>query len=101
VPTGFRYHPVITAQAAATLAELFPGRFPWMAVGSGQALNEHVTAERWPSKAERNKLLLAGVDIIRELWSGAMVSRGEPIAVDEARLFSLPRQLPRIVAGAI
>ena len=101
VPIGFRYHPVITAQAAATLAGLFPGRFPWMAVGSGQALNEHVTAERWPSKAERNARLLAGVDIMRELWSGAMVSRREPIAVDEARLFSLPRKLPRIVAGAL
>jgi coenzyme F420-dependent glucose-6-phosphate dehydrogenase len=48
VPSGWRYHPVITAQAAATIAELFPKRFPWMAVGSGQALNEHVTGERWP-----------------------------------------------------
>lgn len=101
VPIGFRYHPVITAQAAATLAELFPGRFPWMAVGSGQALNEHFAARRWPSKQERNELLLAGVEIVRDLWSGAMVSRRAPISVDEARLYTLPRQLPRIIAGAL
>jgi coenzyme F420-dependent glucose-6-phosphate dehydrogenase len=47
---GQRYHPAIIAQAAATLADMFPGRF-WIAVGSGQALNEHITGERWPSKA--------------------------------------------------
>ena len=101
VPTGFRYHPVMTAQAAATLAELYPDRFPWMAVGSGQALNEHFAAKRWPSKAERNELLLAGVEIIRELWSGATVSRRDPIAVDEARLYVAPPQAPRIIAGAL
>ena len=39
---GYRYHPAVVAQAAATLAEMFPGRF-WLAVGSGQALNEHIT----------------------------------------------------------
>lgn len=33
---GQRYHPAIIAQAAATLAEMFPGRF-WMAVGSGES----------------------------------------------------------------
>src|SRR5688572_20836985 len=37
---GQRYHPAIIAQAAATLAEMFPGMF-WLAVGTGQALNEH------------------------------------------------------------
>src|SRR5690606_21000294 len=39
---GARYHPAITAQAIATLAEMFPGRF-WAALGSGEALNEHIT----------------------------------------------------------
>src|SRR5688572_9957927 len=29
---GQRYHPAIIAQAAATLAEMYPGRF-WLAVG--------------------------------------------------------------------
>src|SRR5215207_3914690 len=48
---GDRYHPAIIAQAAATLAEMYPGRF-WLAVGSGEALNEHVTGSSWPSKEE-------------------------------------------------
>jgi coenzyme F420-dependent glucose-6-phosphate dehydrogenase len=36
---GQRYHPAVIAQAAATLAEMHPDRF-WVALGSGQALNE-------------------------------------------------------------
>ena len=47
---GQRYHPAIIAQAAATLAQMFPGRF-WVALGSGEAMNEHITGERWPAKS--------------------------------------------------
>jgi probable non-F420 flavinoid oxidoreductase len=101
VPMGWRYHPVITAQAAATVAEMFPGRLPWIALGTGQAMNEHVTGERWPSKRERNERLEAAVGIIRDLWSGQLVSREGPIRVDEARIHTLPRELPRLVAGAL
>ena len=46
---GQRYHPAIVTQAAATLAETFPGRF-WVAVGSGQALNGHIIGDAWPKK---------------------------------------------------
>src|SRR5918998_5338600 len=53
---GQRYHPVITAQAIATLGEMFPGRF-WAALGSGEALNEHVTGDAWPPKGERQERL--------------------------------------------
>ncbi|MGK9052435.1 TIGR03885 family FMN-dependent LLM class oxidoreductase [Neorhizobium petrolearium] len=101
VPLGWRYHPVVTAQAAATVAEMFPARFPWMAVGSGQAMNEHITGERWPSKRERNERLQAAVGIVRDLWSGKLVSREGPIRVDEARIHTLPEALPRLVAGAL
>jgi coenzyme F420-dependent glucose-6-phosphate dehydrogenase len=101
VPLGWRYHPAITAQAAATVAEMFPGRLPWMAVGSGQAMNEHVTGERWPSKRERNERLESAVGIIRDLWSGKLVNRDGPIKVDEARIHTLPGELPRLVAGAL
>ena len=101
IPSGFRYHPVVTAQAAATIAELFPGRLPWLAVGSGQALNEHVVAHRWPAKHERNERLFAGVQVIRELWAGETVNRSGPIAVDEARIYVRPSVLPRIIAGAL
>jgi coenzyme F420-dependent glucose-6-phosphate dehydrogenase len=50
---GRRYHPMVLAQAAATLAELFPGRFR-LALGSGEALNERVLGGPWPPKAERH-----------------------------------------------
>src|ERR671912_419494 len=54
---GQRYHPAVVAQAAATLAEMYPGRF-WLAVGSGEALNESITGQSWPPKPERNARLL-------------------------------------------
>ncbi len=31
---GFRYHPAVLAQASATLAEMFPGRF-YLGIGAG------------------------------------------------------------------
>ena len=97
---GQRYHPAIIAQAAATLAEIFPGRF-WVAFGSGQAMNEHVTGERWPPKPERNQRLRESVDVIRALWSGETVSHHGLITVEEAKLWSLPVQPPRIVGAAL
>lgn len=44
-----RIHPAIVAQAAATAATLLPGRFS-LGVGSGENLNEHISAtagRRW------------------------------------------------------
>ena len=59
---GQRYHPVIIAQAIATLGEMFPGRLT-VALGSGEASNEHVTGDRWPAKPARNERLLECVDV--------------------------------------
>jgi len=39
-PIGGRYHPLIIGQAAATIDNLFPGRFK-LGVGSGEAVNEN------------------------------------------------------------
>ncbi len=99
-PGGWRYHPAIIAQATATLAELYPGRF-WVAIGSGELLNEHITGERWPSKAERNARLQAAAEIMRALWAGETVTAYEPIRVDEARLYSLPAEPPKLVGAAL
>ncbi|MBM7845117.1 LLM class flavin-dependent oxidoreductase [Herpetosiphon giganteus] len=85
---GQRYHPVIIAQAAATLAAMFPERL-WCAFGTGQLMNEHVTGQRWPAKAERNARLLECVEVIRALWAGETVSyAGTAIQVDEAYLYT-------------
>ena len=84
---GQRYHPAIVAQAAATLAEMFPGRF-WVALGSGEALNEHITGARWPAKQARNDRLLECVEVIRALFAGETVSHRGLVTVDRAKLWS-------------
>jgi probable non-F420 flavinoid oxidoreductase len=100
VPGGWRYHPAIVAQAAATLAEMYPGRF-WIAPGSGELLNEHIAAQRWPAKAERNARLLEAVQIIRRLWAGETVTQSGLLEVEEAKLYSLPESPPQIVGAAL
>jgi coenzyme F420-dependent glucose-6-phosphate dehydrogenase len=97
---GPRYHPVILAQAAATLAELFPGRFQ-MALGSGEALNERVTGEPWPPKPERHARLRECVDIMRALWAGEMVTHEGHVRVEGGRLYTRPAVPPRLFGAAV
>ena len=97
---GERYHPAIVAQAAATLAEMFPGRF-WLAVGSGEALNEHITGARWPPKPERNARLRECVDIMRALWAGETVTHHNLVHVNEAKLWTRPPHPPPIFGAAL
>ena len=51
-----RIHPAVIAQAAATTADLFDGRF-FLGVGTGENLNEHVLGDRWPLPDERLEML--------------------------------------------
>lgn len=97
---GQRYHPVVVAQAVATLAEMFEGRF-WVAFGTGQLINEHVTGDPWPPKDERNERLLECVRVIRALLAGEVVSSCGRVRVSEARLYTLPRMQPRLFGAAI
>lgn len=97
---GQRYHPAVVAQAAATLAEMYPDRF-WLAVGSGQALNEHITGDRWPTKQERNERLLESVEVMRALWEGETVTHRGHVVVEEATLHTRPLAPPMIVGAAI
>jgi probable non-F420 flavinoid oxidoreductase len=97
---GQRYHPAIVAQAAATLSEMFPGRF-WLALGSGEASNEHITGHRWPAKAERRARLGEAVAVIRALLAGETVSHDGLVRVDRARLWSLPERPPALIGAAI
>lgn len=97
---GQRYHPAIIAQAVATLAEMFPGRF-WIAVGSGQLLNEGITGDPWPDKPERNERLLESVGVIRALWAGETVTHYGLVTVEGAKLYSRPDIQPMIFGAAI
>lgn len=97
---GQRYHPVITAQFLATVAEMFPGRF-WVALGSGLAANEHVTGDRWPTKAERNQRLAECIEVIRALLAGETVDHDGLVRVSQARLWTLPAEPPPLVGAAL
>lgn len=88
---GYRYHPAVLAQAAATIGEMFPGRL-WLALGSGEAINESITGEAWPEKAERNARLMECVDLTRRLFAGETVTHRGRVTVVEAKLYSRPAQ---------
>src|SRR5947209_2481254 len=91
-----RIHPAIVAHAAATSAVLLDGRFA-LGVGTGEALNEHILGDPWPSADVRLDMLEEAVDLIRALWDGGFVDyRGEYYTVDHARLYTLPDQPPPI-----
>ncbi len=95
-----RIHPAIVAQAAATVACMMPGRF-FLGVGTGENLNEHVTGARWPLPYERLEMLEEAVDVIRQLWRGEEVThRGQHYTVQEARLYTVPDDLPDIYVAA-
>ena len=97
---GQRYHPAIIAQAIATLVEMYPDRL-WVAMGSGEASNEHITGDRWPSKPERHERLLECVEVVRALLRGEEVSVDGRIRVDRARLWTVPARVPPLLGAAL
>lgn len=96
-----RYHPVIVAQKAATLALLSDGRFS-LGLGAGEQLNEHVVGQEWPPVDVRHAMLREAIEIIRELWGGGYVTyRGTHFDAVSAKLYDLPDEPIRIgVAGS-
>lgn len=97
---GQRYHPAIVAQAGATLAEMFPGRFN-LELGTGEALNEVITRTGWPDKKVRNERLLECAGIIRRLWAGEEVTYSGHVKIQQAKLYTLPVQKPLLLCAAI
>jgi G6PDH family F420-dependent oxidoreductase len=94
-----RIHPAIIAQAAATSAAMLPGRFQ-LGVGSGEALNEHILGDHWPSANVRLEMLEEAVEVIRELWTGRQVEHyGTHYTVENARIYTLPDELPPILVS--
>jgi coenzyme F420-dependent glucose-6-phosphate dehydrogenase len=95
-----RIHPGIIAQAAATVASMMPGRF-MLGVGSGENLNEHIFGSRWPSSGTRIEMLAEAIEVIRKLWRGGWQNHhGRYYTVENARIFSLPKQLPPIFVAS-
>ena len=97
---GQRYHPAIVAQAVATLTEMFPDRL-WVALGTGEASNEHITGSGWPAKPLRTRRLAECVEVMRALFAGDEVTHHGLVTVDRARLWSLPPTPPRLFGAAV
>jgi G6PDH family F420-dependent oxidoreductase len=79
---------------------MYPGRF-WLAVGSGENLNEHITGNPWPEKPTRHERLKESVEVMRRLWRGETISHDGLIRCREAKLYTLPDAPPRVIGAAL
>lgn len=95
-PPGYRYHPAVLAQAAATIEAMYPGRF-YLGLGAGEALNEHIVGEYWPEAPVRLERLMESIEIITKLFTGKKIKhRGTHFNVESARLYTMPETPPPI-----
>ncbi|KQV24567.1 TIGR03557 family F420-dependent LLM class oxidoreductase [Yonghaparkia sp. Root332] len=101
VSPTFRWHPAMVAQASATLAAMYPGRH-WLALGSGEAMSDHIVGERWPEPAERIARMFEALSIIKKLFSASLAGRdtkhdGDVLRLETARLWTMPEFAPDIL----
>lgn len=99
----FRWHPAMVAQASATLAAMYPGRH-WLGLGSGEALNEHITGEYWPEAPERINRMFEAIDIIKKLFTGSLAGKdvkhaGPFYKLESTRLWTMPEVAPEILVA--
>jgi coenzyme F420-dependent glucose-6-phosphate dehydrogenase len=80
--------------------EMYGSRF-WLAVGSGEALNETVTGGRWLPKPQRHARLEAAVEMMRALWAGHTVSSSGLVQAQHARLHVAIDRPPLLVGAAL
>jgi coenzyme F420-dependent glucose-6-phosphate dehydrogenase len=99
-PPGPRYHPVLIAQAWATLENLFPGR-PYLGFGSGESLNESPLGAEWPSLRDQRERMEEALELIHRLFDGERVTHsGKYFSTDEAYLHTRPERRPPIYVSA-
>jgi coenzyme F420-dependent glucose-6-phosphate dehydrogenase len=95
-----RIHPAIIAQAAATTAAMMPNRF-FLGLGTGEALNEQILGDHWPTWEIRAAMLEEAIELIRILWQGEKTNYyGVFYTVENARLYTLPETPPSIYIAA-
>jgi G6PDH family F420-dependent oxidoreductase len=102
-PIGARYHPALTAQAAATLDNMYPGRL-LVGVGTGEAVNESsFWNDEWPSWSERIERLCEGVTLMKKLWSrtSPFSFDGKYFSSDFYFLYTRPRTNLEIYFSAV
>jgi coenzyme F420-dependent glucose-6-phosphate dehydrogenase len=89
-PIG-RYHPAVIAQAFATMDAMFPGRI-FIALGTGEAMNDSPLGYPWPKFPERLERLKESLEIIRQLWTSDFVSySGNCYTLKDAKLYTKPK----------
>jgi coenzyme F420-dependent glucose-6-phosphate dehydrogenase len=99
-PAGPRYHPVLIAQAWATLETLFPNR-PYLGFGSGESLNESPLGAKWPPVGQQIERMEEALEMIRALWDGEKLSgEGKHFATNGAYLHTNPGRKPPIYVSA-
>ena len=95
-----RIHPAVLAQATATCSSMLRGRFRF-GVGTGERLNEHVLGQHWPPARVRRSMLEEAIGVIRDLWSGEVVTHhGEHFTVENARIYTEPAGAVPILVSA-
>ena len=97
-----RYNPAIIAQAAATISSLAGGR-TYLAVGTGEALNEYPVTLKWPHYNERQLMMVEAINLIRELWTGEKVTfEGCYYQTRKAKLYTLPKnEIPIYISALV
>ena len=99
-PPGPRYHPVLIAQAWATLEILFPGR-PYLGFGSGESLNESPLGADWPPVGKQIERMEEALELIHRLFDGERIDHeGEHFSTKQAYLHSRPSRRPPIYVSA-
>ncbi|HEV7562915.1 MAG TPA: TIGR03557 family F420-dependent LLM class oxidoreductase [Solirubrobacterales bacterium] len=99
-PPGPRYHPLLIAQAWATLETMFPGR-PYLGIGSGEALNEVPLGAGWPPVGKQVERMEEALEIILALFAGERLSRkGRYFSTEGAYLHTNPGRRPPIYVSA-
>ena len=73
----FRMHPVLVAQAAATVNRIAQGRFE-LGLGMGQAVNEQPLVGPLPPYRERMERITEAIGLIHPLLQGTEVSSDRP-----------------------
>ena len=99
-PPGPRYHPVLIAQAWATMEAMYPGR-PYLGFGSGESLNESPLGADWPSAGGQVARMEEALEIIHALFDGKTVDHeGSHFSTKRAVLHTRPENRPPIYISA-
>ncbi|HWB21653.1 MAG TPA: TIGR03557 family F420-dependent LLM class oxidoreductase [Gaiellaceae bacterium] len=99
-PALKRYHPALVAQAFATFEEMFPGR-TFLAMGSGESLNESPLGCDWPDGKGQLAAMEEALWIIRRLWDGeTLTEQGRFFETKAAKLHTRPEKPPPLYVSA-